>query len=299
MDRRTRKRKNTNTNSSVNSNMNINSLTVSLMNSRRNPKFSPIQAYANRLIREVNSYAGRYPPDANWETYQMRIRVNGTEMLVRPTVDKDGFMIGMRKDGGECAFLLMATDEHGVKYGNLHGVKKGDSCYFILSDNMVTPSRNLVLAAWKLCYLYNMDYMVLDDISKIPCADGISFNLADMYLLKHGETWYQSIIPLYGFPKKKGQPTWEENQQRARIVTWGEMSKGLTEKDIQTDLPFTVGRENDLARNVIRDIHQTKDSCLLFYRYMGLFLYHANLYPARDYRWRTPPIRTSLPRPSR
>lgn len=293
MDRHTRKRKNTT--SSINSNTNINSLTVSLMSSRRNPKFSPIQAYANRLIREVNSYAGRYPPDANWETYQMRIRVNGVEMLVRPTADRDGFMIGMRKDGRECAFLLLATDENGVKYGNLHGVMKGDSCYFILSDNMVTPSRNLVLAAWKLCYLYNMDYMVLDDISKIPCADGISFNLADMYLLKHGETWYQSIIPLYGFPKKQGHPSWEENQQRARTITWGEMSKNLSEEYIQTDLSFTIGRENELAMNVIRDIHQSKDGCLLLDRYMGQLMWHSKIYHAMNYRWRTPPIRTPQP----
>jgi hypothetical protein len=249
---------------------------------------TPLQQYASIRARVLNMYSGRYPTELNWSSKSIIVSVPGASYIVRPTVDDNGFLIGGEHGKKECAVLLIHKDEDNRLVGELHNFGKGKCGAY----GTQPPTKMLALAAWKICYLYNLVYMMLDDASRIHCAADMSFSLPDMYLLKHGKTWYQSILPLEAVPRMYVRP-WSENQHIAKTNRWGDVAAKLN-PDILSDINI-VGRDNDLAMDVFRDLHKRKDACRIFYLYDTAFIIASNLVPASRYIWKTPPITSPQP----
>jgi hypothetical protein len=250
---------------------------------------TPLQRYASTRTQVLNMYSSRYPTELNWSKNHIIVSVPGATYTVRSTVDDNGFLIGGEYGKRECATLLIhKDDEYNRMYGELHGFGKGKCGAF----GTYPPTKLLALAAWKVCYMYNLSFMILDDTSRIHCAEDMSFSLPDMYLLKHGKTWYQSILPLIAEPRMYSRP-WSENQHIAKTNHWASVAAKLS-SDILVDINI-VGREGDLAMDVFRDLHKRKDACRIFYLYDSAFMIASGLTPASRYIWKTPPITSPLP----
>jgi hypothetical protein len=262
---------------------------------KRNPSLTPLQQFATFETIAVNSYSGRYPSQFNWDNKQLLISVPGARYIVRPTIGADGFMIGGQHGRDSCAILLIHTDEKGKRFGDLHSFRKGGDCAIspIRANIRAPPTKLLALAAWTLCYQYKLKYMVLDDLSYIECRNNKRIVLADMYLLKYGKTWYQSILPLEAKPNKGIIRPWTENQQIAKTNRWGDVVARLP-VHLQEILPIK-GRDDELAMIVFRDFFRIDGFCDIFHDNHFDFMRASGLEISRNYSWKTPPITSPLP----
>jgi len=250
---------------------------------------------AHLQLWNYNSTRGIWPTEPMWGEKRVYMQVNGKKYFVRK-VD-NSYYIGGKYGKLECALLLVETDtDTGAKYGVLQGVRKGTNCSVPPEDGVTT--RNVVLIAWKICFLAGLRFLELGDNSMIHCDDGYSYELANAYLLTHGESWYQSIINVAPYPEPeyaaKGltSAAWTTSQQRIRALKWADVSRVLPPM-IQTLVSQYAG-----AGSAMEGFKAIKDSpigCWFFQTFTAYLIGAFGLADSKLFVWRTAPITTIQP----
>jgi hypothetical protein len=251
---------------------------------------------AHLQLWNYNALRGVYPSRPNWKRTPIAIEVAGRRYLIRKS--DTGFAIGGQPNREGCGLLLIEQDEDGVRHGVLQGIKKGANCPIPPADD--APGGNIVLVAWKLCFLNKLKYLILDDEANVHCDGDYTFSLSNMYLLTRGKSWYQSLIPVHPIehPMYKYQyppiPPWAEMQRRARETRWADVESQLPPDVVRELRPYTAKGDGS-AMSVFRAIKESPDSCRLLAMYTELFMTVMGLIGAKRYIWKSDPITAPTP----
>jgi hypothetical protein len=239
----------------------------------------------------------KYPTEPKWEEQRYYMQMNGKHYSIRKS--EDSYYIGGRYTGEECGLLQVLIDEKtGVRYGNLNSVKKRHDC--TLNREGGVSTRNIVLLAWKICFLLKLPYLTLDDGSNYYCEDGYTYPLGDVHLLTDGNTWYESIIdvkpitnPMYNF-MGLGRAAWADTQRRARIMQWPDVESILPKEAVLKVAPY-VSDHTGLAMPAFKQILKSPVGCWFFSFYTGRIFELFGMYSSKYFLWKTPPITTPQP----
>lgn len=117
---------------------------------------------------------------------------------------------------------------------NLQGLERGEDC-FVDRHN---TTRDLVELAFQIAKEKGCNKFQLTDNSYISCKNG-RFNLADVYFLTKGMTWYESILPI----KIAGvdDSIMTEYRNRVKTMKWKKVADYLVNKGVSLDFIDTTG----------------------------------------------------------
>lgn len=233
-----------------------------------------------------------------WDEQRYYMQINGQKYTIRKS--DDNYFIGGKYNGKECGLLQVIDDDvTGVKHGYLNSVRKGYNC--TLTPMHGVSTRNIVLLAWKICYLIGLPYLELDDGSNYYCEDGYVYPLGDVHLLTDGTTWYESIIhvkptsnPMYAY-MRLSEKDWRDTQRRVKDLQWKQIESILHPSVIETVVPHIQGYTSGFAIPAFKQILRSPIGCWFFSFHTTRIFEAFRLISSKYFLWRTPPILTLQP----
>jgi hypothetical protein len=160
------------------------------------------------------------------------------------------------------------------KSATLQSLERGTDCFVDRHDN----TRDLVLTAFHLAKQKGSKVFELVDNSFKSCPP-YKFCLSDVYFLTHGQTWYESILPI----KIKSRDESELNvlRTRAQTTTWSSVATYLATYNVILDLDYGSIDINEpgSAMKVLRQIKTMKNdlSCKFFAENTNRILFISNI----------------------
>ena len=168
------------------------------------------------------------------------------------------------------------------KLAILESIERGADCFIDKHES----SKDVVLSAFQIAKNKGCKTFELVDNSYKVCYD-TRFNLSDVYFLTHGQTWYESILPIK--IKSKDESTLSEYRQKALTTKWQTISNYLLalKENIDVDLIGIDILAPGSAMKVLKRIKSMKNeiSCKFFAKNVENILKASDIKSFHDTVW--------------